>query len=56
VKFRICYSNFGKSFWIGNPWFVKSIFGFAEDGDVYGSYVKHNRNKTNQRMAKWLSK
>lgn len=56
MKFRIYYSNFGKSFWIGTPWFVKSVFGFAEDGDVYESYVRHNRNKTNQRMVKWLSK
>lgn len=56
MKFRITYSIMCCSYWIGNPWFVKSIYGFAEDGHVYGDYKEHNRDKTNQRMTKWLSK
>lgn len=47
-----------RSFWLGNPWFVKSIFGFAEPGYIsgFGDYKEHNFEKTNDRMKKWLSK
>jgi hypothetical protein len=46
-----------RSFWLGNPWFVKSIIGFAEPGYFgFGNYKKHNFKKTNDRMKKWLSK
>lgn len=58
MKFRITYSIMNRSFWFGNPWFVKSIFGFAEPGynSWAGGHKKHNFRKTNDRMKKWLSK
>jgi hypothetical protein len=49
VKLRITYSIRHNSFWLGNPWFVESIYGFLGD-------IGHDNEKTNKRMKKWISK